>query len=371
MSVLGPSASYLEDRLSVGSGMIGVLFACSAVGNFAGAIVGGRSIDRFGGHPTLAMGLFGFVLGLSLLAAGATFVVAAAGAVMIGASTGFADAAMNTMVVWSRPGSSGPALNALHLSFGVGALLSPLAVDRSLAITDDLWLVVVFVSVLGAVSATLLRRHEPPASPTPEDHTTRPPLDTASTLVVATFFLLYVGAEMGFAGWIFTYSEDGGLDGSMPAIVTALFWGAFSLGRLLAIPCSRVASPRIIVIGSCVFSMIALIPMVVADGAEWTIWAGAFAYGLGAGPQYPTMIALVDERISLTARATSWIVGAAAIGALIVPTGIGPLIDDLGSSVMPVVVLAVSGATLGWALVVVRRISRASEPRRTDALRSP
>ncbi|MEY3567301.1 MAG: hypothetical protein RLZ19_1315 [Actinomycetota bacterium] len=367
--MLGPSASYLEDRLGVGAGMIGVLFACSAAGNFAGAIVGGRSIVRFGGHPTLVAGLVGFVLGVGLLAAASTFAVAATGAVVIGASTGLADAGMNTMVVWSRLGASGPALNALHLSFGVGALLAPLAVDRSLVLVDDLWLVVAFVVVLGGVSATLLRRHEPPNPPTVEDHASRPPLDSTSTLVVAVFFLLYVGAEMGFAGWIFTYSEDGGLSGSTPAIVTALFWASFSLGRLLAIPTSRVASPRAIVIGSCAFSVMALVPMVIADGAEWSIWVGSTLYGLGAGPQYPTMIAMVDERISLTAKATSWIVGAAAIGALIVPTGIGPLIDSTGSSVMPIVVLSVSVITLVWALVVARRITRASAPRRTDVLR--
>ncbi|MFM8563238.1 MAG: hypothetical protein ACKOCE_05005, partial [Acidimicrobiia bacterium] len=92
LSVLGPSASYLEEHLGVGTGMIGVLFACSAVGNFAGAIAGGRSIVGFGGHPTLVAGLAGFVLGVGLLAAASTFAVAATGAVVIGASTGLADA---------------------------------------------------------------------------------------------------------------------------------------------------------------------------------------------------------------------------------------------------------------------------------------
>jgi ABC-type proline/glycine betaine transport system permease subunit len=81
------------------------------------------------------------------------------------------------------------------------------------------------------------------------------------------------------------------------------------------------------------------------------------------------MIALVDARLSLTAKATSWIVGAAAIGALIVPTGIGPLIESSGSSTMPKVVLGVSAVGLLWAVVVGRLISRASARRRTDVLR--
>jgi FHS family Na+ dependent glucose MFS transporter 1 len=366
LSILGPAVSYLEDRLGVGAGMIGILFAVTAAGNFAGALVGGRWIVRFGGHATLIVGSTGFALGVALIAAGSQFVVVAIGATLVGFSTGATDAAMNTMVVWARAGTSGPALNALHLMFGVGALIAPLAVDRSLAFVDDLWLVAALVTALVVVSAVLVLGQDAPLSPSIDDHATRPPLTARSTAVVATFFLLYVGAEMGFGGWIFTFAEDN--DNPAPAIVTALFWGSFALGRLLAIPINRVLRPRTIVVGSCTMSVVALALMVLADGSAWSIWVCTALYGLGAGPQYPTMIALVDEKMSLTARATSWIVGAAAIGALIVPTTIGPLIESIGSSAMPVVVLAVSAVGLMWAVVVARLLSRVSEPHRTDAL---
>ena len=149
--------------------------------------------------------------------------------------------------------------------------------------------------------------------PTLEDHASRPPLDSASTLVVAVFFLLYVGAEIGFGGWIFTFSEDMGLDDSAPALVTATFWGSFALGRLLAIPVNRVVRPIVIVVSSCATSVAALLVMVVADGEPWSIWTCAAVYGLSAGPQYPTMIALVDARLSLTAKATScWAMASAS-----------------------------------------------------------
>jgi FHS family Na+ dependent glucose MFS transporter 1 len=368
LSILGPAVSYLEDRLGVGAGAIGVLFALSAIGNFFGAMVGGRWIDSIGGHATLTTAVVGFVVGATLIAAGGQYAIVALGVTLVGAATGAGDAGMNTMVVWARVGRSGPALNALHLMFGVGALIAPLAVDRSLAWSDGLWLVAALVGVLGATSATLLLRHRAPDAPTAEDHIERPPMSSSTTAAVAFFFLLYVGAEIGFGGWIFTFAEDMGLDDSAPALVTATFWGSFALGRLLAIPVNRVVRPIVIVVSSCATSVSALFVMVVAEGEPWSIWMCAAIYGLSAGPQYPTMIALVDARLSLTAKATSWIVAAAAIGALIVPTGIGPLIESAGSSTMPKVVLGVSVAGLLWALFVGRLINRASEPRRTDAL---
>lgn len=369
LSILGPAVSYLENRLDVGAGAIGVLFALSAVGNFVGAMLGGRWIDSIGGHATLAIGVVGFVVGASLIAAGGEYSIVAAGVTLVGAATGGADAGMNTMVVWARVGRSGPALNALHLMFGVGALFAPLAVDRSLAWSDGLWMVAALVGVIGMISLGLLFRQQEPDAPTAADHIDRPPMSSSTTAAVAFFFLLYVGAEIGFGGWIFTFAEDQSLQGSAPALATATFWGAFALGRLLAIPVNRVARPVVIVVSSCATSVVALLVMVVADGATWSIWSCAALYGLSAGPQYPTMIALVDARLSLTAKATSWIVGAAAIGALIVPTGIGPLIESSGSSTMPKVVLAVSVTGFLWALVVGRLISRESGRHRTDVLR--
>ena len=81
------------------------------------------------------------------------------------------------------------------------------------------------------------------------------------------------------------------------------------------------------------------------------------------------MIAMVDEKLSLSAQATAWIVGAAAIGGLIVPVSIGSLIDRVGSTSMPVVVLCVCAVGFAWVFVVQRSISRASERDRTNALR--
>jgi predicted MFS family arabinose efflux permease len=85
LSILGPAVSYLEDRLGVGAGAIGVLFALSAIGNFVGAMLGGRWIDSIGGHATLTIGAAGFVIGAVLIAAGSEYAIVAAGVTLVGA----------------------------------------------------------------------------------------------------------------------------------------------------------------------------------------------------------------------------------------------------------------------------------------------
>lgn len=357
LSLLGPSVSYLEERLDRSTSVIGILFAVIAAANFVGAIVGGRAIASIGGHVTIHMGLGGFVLGTALLALGRDFATVAVGAAAIGASTGAVDAAVNTMVVWVRPGRSGPSLNALHFMFGAGSLLAPLATDRAIAFSERLWPVILVVSALAAVAMILVGRRPSPVG-VPHDVDERPAASDRLVLVVAFFFLLYVGAEVGFSGWIHTYAEEVGFEGSLPAVATAVFWAAFALGRLVAIPVSSRVSPFRIVVVSAGLSLVGLAVMVVGRDWSWTVWIGSSLYGLAAAPQYPTMIALVDRHLSLSARATSWIVGAAAIGGLLVPLSIGPLIDSVGATSMPVVVGSVSAVAFAWVLVIERAVER-------------
>jgi fucose permease len=368
LSLLGPSVSYLEDRLNVSTGVIGILFALVAIGNFVGALLGGRWITRWTGHQVLHVGIVSFAVGTVLLAISEKFIVACLAVALIGAATGMADTAMNTMVVWARSGRSGPALNALHLMFGVGALFAPLIVDRSLAWTHSLWLAVVVVTALAIIAACIVGRRAAPQHPVHSDDVNRPQLPRRTVLVVSVFFMLYIGGEVGFGGWIFTYAEEIGMAGSLPALVTAAFWGAFCLGRLVAIPVSGRVRPLLVVFTACALSVVALVVMIVGSGDIWTVWFGAAVFGFAAGPQYPTMLAMVDDKLSLSASATSWIIGAAAVGGLIVPTSIGPLIDSQGSDSMPVVVLIVCALSLLWVLVVQRSINRAHALHRRDVI---
>ncbi len=369
LSLLGPSVSYLEDHLGVSAGVVGILFAVIAASNFFGALVGGRWVTGWGGHVVLRIGVIAFSVGALFIALASTYVYAVIGAVLIGSATGMTDASMNIMVVWARAGKSGPALNAMHLLFGVGALLAPLIVDRAISLTDHLWPASIVVGFFALMSVVILGRRESPFEPehAPDFH--RPELPTKVVAHVAIFFLLYVGGEVGFSGWIHTYAEDQGMSGSNPAFVTAIFWASFALARLVAIPLSKIFKPLTIVGWACALSLVGLIIMIAGDASTSSIWFGTALFGFASGPQYPTMIAMVDEKLSLSAQATAWIVGAAAIGGLIVPVSIGALIDTVGSTSMPIVVLGVCGLGLAWVFVVARSINRASATHRTSALR--
>ena len=64
-------------------------------------------------------------------------------------------------------------------------------------------------------------------------------------LLIALLLLFYVGAEVAFGGWIYTYAVALDLsDVTTAAYLTSAFWGALTVGRLLAIPLATRFRPR-------------------------------------------------------------------------------------------------------------------------------
>ena len=130
----------------------------------------------------------------------------------------------------------------------------------------------------------------------------------------------HVGVELGFAGWIHTYGEELGIGGATgPALLTALFWIGFTGGRLLSVVFARRVQPATMLIGSCVLAVVAAGGLVIADGASAAVWIGTFLFGLGVAPQFPTMISFAESHLRLTGSDTSWFVGAAGLGGLVLP----------------------------------------------------
>ena len=290
------------------------------------------------------------------------FVGFAGGAIVVGG---------NTLLVWTKGRQAGPFLNALHLCFGIGALLAPLLVNRALAWADGVgWAFGLTAVPAVAVAVLLLSR----PSPVPVDagghdsggHAPRPIL-----AAVALFFFLYVGVEVGFGGWVYTYAQEihlGGTNG--PAVLTALFWGSFTLGRLLSVWAAHRVPAVGLLAGSCLLAVAAALVLVVADGAAAPVWIGTVLFGLGTAPQFATMIAFAERHLPLTGEATSWFLGAAALGSLAMPWLIGQLLDAQGARAMPWAVFTAAVATTVWfgALrrILVRRAATHEAGGRTE-----
>ena len=215
--MIGPALSQLRRQAGVSVGSISVLFAVQSLGYLLGSIVGGRLYDRGLGHRVMAGALVICGISVAFVPALDTVIGLACVFWLVGVGAAAIDVGGNTLLVWSRGDTVGPMMNALHFSFGVGALLSPVLVDRSIAWGGDLRIACWTAAAVSVVIAVLLlARTAPSRLPVvaPRQPGARRPRPPALLVAFAVFFLLYVGVELGFAGWIFTYGEELGIGGA-------------------------------------------------------------------------------------------------------------------------------------------------------------
>ncbi len=339
LSILGPALTELRDRSGAGIGSIGVLFVGQAVGYVVGLFVGGAFYDRFDGHRVFAASLTLLAVGLLLVPAFSTLPPLFVTFVVIGTGAATADVGGNTLLMWELGPGSGRAMNVLHLCFGVGALLAPLMVYIGL----DLAVRAAAVFCV-AVAAWSFQVPVPRVRvATAEQHA-----DTTWQLLalLATFFFLYVGLEVGFAGWVRTYGEEVRFSELGATWLTTVFWIGFTVGRVLSSVNGQRFRPKVVLSFACGATVLAASVLVVGDGRTGAVWVGVALMGLATAPQFPVMLTFLERRIHVTGYATSWFVGAAGLGGLVFPWLIGRWFDASGAAAVPWSMLVLGVLTL-------------------------
>lgn len=370
LSVAGPALGHLRDRSGVGIGLSGLVLGGQSLGYIVGSLVSGRPYDRGHGHRVLVIGSATMAFAMVMASVVSDFAAIVVAFVLVGLSGALIDVGGNTLVVWSRPPATiGSALNALHLCFGIGALLTPIMVARSLDWSGDLALVPVVLGVGAVVLVVVLRGVATPArAPAHADAVGAHGASPWLFALVASFFFLYVGAEATMAGWVSTYGEVidiGGIEAA--GWLTSVFFAGFTLGRVAAIGVARRMPVATLLVSSCVGSSAAALVLAVGDGSPAVVWAATFAFGFFLGPQFASMMAVGDERLRLSGSSTSLFVAAAGLGGLVLPVATGWVLDGQGADALPWALLVACAATTAVTVAVVVGPRSAAQARRSRA----
>lgn len=364
-SALGPTLPALAGQAGVDLDQISLLFTAHALGYLAGALLGGRLYDRVGGHPVQAAGLLLMALSIGLVPLVPSLWLLGALWLLVGLAGGALDVGGNTLIVWVHGRGVGPYMNGLHFFFGVGSFLGPLVVALVLSLGANAatayWPLAL---VLLPVAAWLVRLASPAA---PQDDEAAPagsgPAATSGagapppvarvpdgTIValIAVLLLLYVGAEVAFGGWIYSYAialELGSAAGA--AYLASAFWGALTAGRLLAIPVAARFRPRSILLVDLLGCLLSVGIILLWSGSAVALWLGSLGLGLSMASIFPTAITLAERRVRITGRVTGWFLAGASVGAMSLPWIIGQLFTAVGPMATMSVILADLAVALG------------------------
>ncbi len=348
LAVLGPTLPYLAEQTGTQLSQVSILFSARAFGAISGALLSGRLYDQRAGNRLVALALLTFAVSLALIPVVPLLWLLALLLFFIGLAEGGLDVGVNTMIVWLYGRRVGPYMNGLHFFFGLGAFLAPVIVAQALLLSGGVrWSFWVLAALVLPALLWILRLPSPQPPARDNAVASAPPAQPALVFLSALILALYVGAEASFSGWIFSYAVALGLaTEAVAAILTSVFWGAFTIGRLLSIPLAARLRPRTILVGDLLGAALGAALLLVWRDFQPAVWLGTALAGLCMASIFPTVLTLAERRMAITGKVTSAFFVGANLGAMTLPWLIGQLFTAVSPAATMVAILVDLAAAL-------------------------
>jgi FHS family Na+ dependent glucose MFS transporter 1 len=339
-AVIGPTLPALADQTRTRVSHMGLVFLAGSIGFTLGTALGGRVFDRMRGHPVLGLCQLAAAAMIALVPVTPWFWLLLLVLACKGMAEGLIDTGGNTLLVWTHKEKVGPYMNGLHFFFGLGAFLAPFLVAQVVDVAGGYrwayWTLAAFAALTGLRMLTLsaspqpVRRHD---EKTPEGASAR--VYYPLVIAAALFLFFYVGAEIAFGGWIYTYAVTLKLASAVEAAyLTSGFWLSFTIGRLISIPMATRFSPKQIVPAALLSCLVILVLVIAMPGSSLALWLGAVGLGFCMAPIWPTGFTLAGQSLQLTARVSGIILLGGSFGGMVLPSLAGQVINFAGPRAM-------------------------------------
>jgi FHS family Na+ dependent glucose MFS transporter 1 len=356
VAIIGPALPSLAANTNSNLAQISYIFLARALGDMAGAYLAGKLYDKLPGHAIMIAAIIGLIVTLVAIPFAASLWTLLAVAALLGVSGALLNVGGNTVTVWLYGARSGPPLNGIHFSFALGAFAAPIVFAQSVAQGGGaVWafglLALFMLPPLGWIGR-LPGVAIPPPAPAGEERADNLPF----TLLACFFLFLFIGSELSFGGWLYTYALALGVAGeTTAAYLTSAFYGAIMIGRLAAIWLAARVRPRTILLGDLLLALASIGLIVIRPLDAAVLWLGVVGLGLGTASLLTTLLSLAERRIRVTGRFTSWLFMSAGLGATFFPWLTGQLFVSVGPLIAPGLVLINLTIAFGVALLLVRK----------------
>lgn len=332
-AAIGPTLPSLAEQTGSTLGQVSFLFAARSLGYLLGALVGGRGYDRLPGQRVMSVTLLIMATALALIPGMSLFWLLVGVIWLLGIGEGALDVGANILLMWLHGEKVGPFMNGLHFFFGVGAFLSPVIFAQAILLSGGIrWgYYLLALPVLPVAVYTYLQAS--PAQPGQAKEGARPSQRGSLVLAISLFFTLAVGLETAFSGWVYTYARQLNLgDTVTAAYLTAAFWAALTIGRLVGIPLSlRFPVSRLILVDvlGCSLSLVVILAW---PGTRSALWLGTLGLGASIASIFPNSLSFASQHITITGKVTSLFFVGTSLGGMLVPWLVGQLIEPLGAA---------------------------------------
>ena len=348
--ILGPALPGLSEQFGLSAKGASLLLSLNSAGAFAGVLLAGALSLRVPSprRAALALGLLiAACLGLTLAP---TFALALAASLGLGLGFGILDVTINVWVSTSYGERSASVLNLLSASFGVGAVLAPLAVGLA---NGDFHLPLLGCASLAALLLLpVLTLRAAPAPPLEIRERAAGGRDRLLLLGFVALFLTYVGVEGGVGAWEVTHLRDVlSVSTADASRLTALFWVSFTFGRLISAALALRLRPARMVVGTLVLAALSLALATVPAAAPLAYTLA----GLFLAPVFTTGLVWLTRTLP-GSGATTLVFASAFLGPVLFSPVVGAFKDAHGATAIPITLLGITLLCLGVALWLWRTV---------------
>ncbi|NXY43911.1 MFS4B protein, partial [Ceuthmochares aereus] len=287
---------------------------------------------------------------------------------VIGASMGILDTGGNVLALNTWGAEAGPHMQALHFSFAVGAFVAPIlakmalggsesedllvggktnqSVPRSVPTASDasavsvlkhhfsadfLWSYVVIGTYLLFVSFLFFILYSKGSSVRDKSKAASQKsmfakYHYALIFLLFLFFFWYVGAEVTYGSYIFTYAKVfAEMKDNEAAALNSVFWGAFAACRGLAIFFAACLYPGTMILLSLIGSAVSSSCLAFFASYPASLWVGTAVYGASMATIFPSGISWIEQYTVVQGKSASLFVIGAALGEMCIPAAVGYL----------------------------------------------
>ncbi|HEX8036371.1 MAG TPA: MFS transporter [Ktedonobacterales bacterium] len=343
LSIVGPTVPAIAARLSVPEATLGIIFTANFLAATITTMASGVLFNRIGGRTLVPAGLAAMVLGLLGEGTAGTLPLIVLAAIMAGVGTGIINVSVNASAARLYPTRRAAVLTWLNVCFGVGAFLTPLAAGLSLVRLGGYTPAYIAGAVIVALPILPLILGLPASDSSAAARSTSGLTAVLTLLRDRTLRLmmllaaLYLGAEIGFGGWVVSIvARMTHLPPAQLAPTASAFWICLAAGGAPTTLLLRRGVPprRLIVLGALAAAIAAMLLLVVGGSVPLAIACCALL-GLAFAPILPLATSLAvghgaadgSDGARIAAVFTIGQIGAATLPALqgaLLGIGVGP-----------------------------------------------
>ncbi|XP_064196072.1 sodium-dependent glucose transporter 1 [Anguilla rostrata] len=373
ISVLGPTFEDLAINVRQNISNISYIFVGRSMGYIGGSVLAGVLFDYMNHHLLLGFSMLVTAFGMCAIPFCKKAILLTALMSSVGVSMGVLDTGGNVLILNTWGDQAGPHMQALHFSFAAGAFVSPIIsklvfgdgyhsaanataeastefspphMNRSTralgtvarfphsksSSLKSMWAYIVigaFILVVSLLFFLLYSRGSPSreraraasGKPLVAKH------HNVLILLLFFFFFWYVGAEVAYGSFIFTFAKDfAGMDQTQAAGLNSLFWGTFAAGRGLAIFFATCMYPGSMILLSLVGCTLSSLLLTLFSWSWVALWSCTALYGISMASTFPSGISWVEQYTTVTGRSAAVFVVGAALGEMVLPALVGFLL---------------------------------------------